>query len=816
MSVASCIALSFATGGASAQNENPAAAVQQVNIEAGPLGDTINSIIRIFDVNVLAAEGLIEGTRAPAISGPLSAEDALERALAGSGFSIQRLAGGDLVIVEQTAQAEPQRATRAGEPLVEPEAPMVADTIIVFGRKRPEQLFEMPVSVSVLGGDALDRGSVDPGPDLARRTPNYNFVDFAIPGNSFGGIRGIGPLGVPLNSLDNTVGYSTNEVPTSVFGFSPNLFDVEQVEVFRGPQGTLFGRNALGGLINVVTKPADGTRELNIGGELGDNGTRSLDVAAGAWLLPEVLAARGAVRFQSFDGDIPNPIIGGNDGDADVAAGRLTLGFMPNGPLSASLIVGHEVDKRNNPFLLLIEQPDFPTSGVDIEQQGDRFIDHITLNIEREFDGFTFTSLTGFQDIDTEARADDTDSFLEAAKPQNIGRPPSEFIDPDQDLSIQFEGESIFSHEFRLNSNPGNFIDWVIGVSYFRSTFYQDRTQTSSSVPVLNGVYNTDTVSETYAVFGDFSVPITDQLTLSGGLRVAHDEQDFESNYTSNGFPGTVPFYRQVSEFEDTYITGRAAASWRWNEDLISYVSIANGYASGGYERYTVNAYLGLDTPPFRPSESWTYEVGSKAFLFDDRLSISGALFFNDVDDGQLFDFNFNNFSLFFGNLDYESYGGEIELAADLSRYVSVRGGLGVTQTEIGFVDPQSFAALSGTEEGNEVPLIPNVTANLGLDVQYPLQEFGLPGEFIGMAEISHVGSREADTANSYEIDSYEIANLRAGIRLNSGLEVFGFARNVADERPIYFASNFGPNARSAVPGRGRQIGVGARWTYGW
>ncbi len=210
---------------------------------------------------------------------------------------------------------------------VQDDGSFLLGTIHIQARKRDELAFEIPVAATIREGADLEFGSLDPGVDLARTTPNFNYVDFAVPGNSFGSVRGIGPLGSPLNSLDNTIGFSTNGVPTTSFGFSPTLFDVEQAEVLRGPQGTLFGRNALGGAVNIVTRRADGVPEFIVGTEVGEDGLRTLDLAAGGWVVPDLVAGRVALRFQEFDGDIPNGVAGGKDGDASIAAGRISLAF---------------------------------------------------------------------------------------------------------------------------------------------------------------------------------------------------------------------------------------------------------------------------------------------------------------------------------------------------------------------------------------------------------------------------------------------------------------------------------------------------------
>ncbi|MEM9009978.1 MAG: TonB-dependent receptor [Pseudomonadota bacterium] len=142
-------------------------------------------------------------------------------------------------------------------------------------------------------------------------------------------------------------------------------------------------------------------------------------------------------------------------------------------------------------------------------------------------------------------------------------------------------------------------IEWVFGLSYFRSDFDQDRVQSSSFFGSLSGTYATEIDSETLAVFGDASVPVRERLTLSGGFRVTLDDQEIDSTYTSNGLPGTVPTFSQQDSFNDLYVTGRFAVDYAWTEKIVGFASVARGYASGGFERFTTNAASGIDTPPF-------------------------------------------------------------------------------------------------------------------------------------------------------------------------------------------------------------------------
>ena len=685
----------------------------------------------------------------------------------------------------------------------------VLDPITVTARRRGEPEDEVPLSITVIEGDALPSFSIDPGADVARRTPNFNFVDFAEPGSSFGNIRGIGPLGSPLNSLDNTVGFSLNGVPTSSFGFAPNLIDVERVEVLRGPQGTLFGRNALGGAVNVVTNPADGQREFRVTGEIGTEGYVLGEALAAGWLLPGRLAGRGVMRYQNFDGDIPNTVVGGEEGGAEIVAGRGTLRLTPGANLEVTLSAGLDRENRNDPRFLLRDAPGFPVSGADIQISGERNIIDTSLEISRDFEAFTLTSTTGFQNIELNSISDDTDPLLFSAI---TGLPASFFNAPTQDFNRIDADEQILSQEVRLNSLEDADIGWVAGVNYFRSDFDQERDLQSNFFASLNGSDDIEIESQTFAVFGDASVPLPflENVTVSGGVRVAHDVQDYRADYVSNGFPGIVPRFSEENDFSDTYVTGRFALSYQWAPDIMTFASVARGYASGGFPRFPVNARFGNPEEVFQPSTVWTYEAGIHAGLLDRRLRIDASVFFNDVSDGQLTTFDPDTFVFFFENQDYESYGFEVEARALVTPGLELNGGVGFTQTEL-----KNVAADAGTGavDGNRVPNSADLTANAGAQYRFAAEDLDLPGDFLVNGTYQFVGAREADISNSFELDAYHLVDTQVGWE-NDYVRIYGFARNLFDERPEFFGSSFGPGAQGVIVGRGRIVGVGASVTW--
>lgn len=678
----------------------------------------------------------------------------------------------------------------------------VLEPIVITGRKRTEREVDAPVSTVILKSERLAQESLDPGAAILRQTPNANFVDLSRPGDRYGTMRGIGPLGSPLNSLDSTVGFAVDGVPTSAFGFSQPLLDVDQVEVLRGPQGTLFGRNTLGGLVNVVGRAADGEREFRLNSEVGTDGHRLIEGIAAGWLLPDVLAGRGALRFQGFDGDIPNGIIGGKDGEAAIAAGRGTLRLTPDDSWQIDLTGSFSRDHRSNPVWLLKEQPGFPRSGSDIEPIGDRDIYQGTLSVRKEFETFALTSVTSYQHLNLESYDEFADSYIYS---RWLGGTPDSWADPSLEKGRVKDREGLFNQEIRLNSLEDSPVTWVAGVNYFRSDYNTFRTMQSSLWPTANGTTDNDILSETWAVFGDISVPLDERWEVSGGLRLAHDRQRLDGRYVSNGFAGTVPSLTQSNEVSDTYMTGRAAISFKWTPDWMTYASIARGYSSGGFERTTQNAPYGSPADPFLPATGWTYEIGTKG-MATDRLSLSASLFYNDITNGQLSAFDMTTYQVFFTNQDFRSYGFELGGAYELTDELVLTGGVGFTKSELVNV---SALAGAGIADGNSVPQSPEWTSNLGIEYRKDMTDWNLDGTLFASVNHQYVGSRQTDVQNNIKLDPYHILNAKLGWE-NEDFGVYAFANNILDERPISYASAYGPGVTAVIAGRGRVLGLGA------
>jgi hypothetical protein len=187
------------------------------------------------------------------------------------------------------------------------DAPIVLAPIVVTGTKRPQDDAKLPVATTILDQSNVPPATLDPITEIARQSPGTNFLDFGRFGESYMTMRGLSTLGTAMNSLDSVIGISVDGVPTTLSGIGAPILDMERVEVLKGPQGTTFGRNAFAGAINIVSKPADGTRETILSSELGSDGHAFLEGTTGGWLLENVLAGRGTSRITTAMCRTPSP-----------------------------------------------------------------------------------------------------------------------------------------------------------------------------------------------------------------------------------------------------------------------------------------------------------------------------------------------------------------------------------------------------------------------------------------------------------------------------------------------------------------------------
>jgi len=679
-------------------------------------------------------------------------------------------------------------------------------TVTVTARKREESAQTVPISLSVIDGQAAAAASpADGNAGLARTAPNVSFADS---GGQFGNlfvIRGVGSF-APLSSDDTSVVMYLNEVPRSVYGAPPALLDVSRVEVLRGPQGTLFGRNTQGGAINVVSNPPTFKRAFSATAEAGTHGHRLGEVVANG-PLSDTLAARLAVRYSNLDGTVPNIATGGTDGRVQVGAARGSLLWLPGDRTTVTFTGFYDRRESDATRFIWLQNPQFPQSAVN--PAGDiRWRDAgASLKVEHEFDRVRLTSLTSVQDDRSFQPMDLTDGLIYAAM---TGQPQALFNVPYADyVSARFR-EKTFQQELRLSSLAGGALAWTAGLNYFRSRFANDSTMVASpaafNYQTQNGAQANRIATDSVAAFGEGTLALTDRLKATLGLRYTHEKKDADYRFTGNGNPATVAYSHHALGLSDHFVTGRAGLSYDWTPEAMTYATVSRGAVGAGYPVVQTNGVYGNPEPPYPTSTSWTYEAGFKTLWLDKRLGLNGSVFYNDVKNGHLIVFDATQSYFGTTSLDYRSKGVELEAVASLSPTLKLSAGIGYTDAEL--VDVPAGSS-TGAKSGNRVPNMPKLNASLGVHYEAPVHIGHAEGRLKAALAWQYVGRRAADVKESFELPGYGVVNARIGWQ-HGRWEIYAFAWNLLDKQYLVAGQAWTTGVSSVRLGQPRVVGIGA------
>ena len=706
----------------------------------------------------------------------------------------------ELPAVQIAAPAKKKRSSSRVAP-----RPPAAVAATVTARKRPEVETEVPVSMTTIAGPKLeDMSKTRSNAELARSVPNFNFVDLGGQASNLANIRGVGSFS-PVSPDDTSVVFYVDDAPQSVYGIAPNLLDTERVEVLRGPQGTLFGRNSQGGAVNIVSRLPTFDRAFSLTGEVGTRGYALGELIANAPLISDVLAGRVAMRYANFNGDVPNILLGGNDAATQIGAFRGSLLYRPTDRTTVTFSGSYNKDDDTMPRWLLRGAPDFPVSAVNPRNEVDRESQNYNVKVRHDFGPVIFDSVSNFQRTNSFQVTDLTDSLVFA---KLTGLPAAFFSTPGADLAKVGIGESTWLQELRLSAPQGSAVSWTTGLNLYR-TEVDLNSETRSVTPAYasaTGIRDNSFVTNSYAGFGEVTVPLVGALKGTVGLRATHEDKAAAYRYLGVGTPGTVPSYAQDLRLSDDFLTGRTGLSYDWAPEVMTYATVARGYVTGGFPANSVNNPLGKPEVPFAASTSWTYETGFKSELLDHRLKFTGAAFFNDVKNGHLVVFDVPSASFTIAALDYQSWGGELEATLRVAPNLDLSGGIGLTHAELVNVPAGST---TGAKNGGRVPNVAPVTANVGFQYQVSAAAIRLNGDFYVRGNYQFVGARAADVANSFDLASYGVVNGRMGWKV-SNFEAYLFANNLLDERYETFGQSFGPTVQSVRVGQGRIVGLGA------
>ena len=738
--------------------------------------------------------------------------------------------------------------------------------ITVTARRREEDAQDVPIALSVLSADTLDKtGNFTLG-QVQQLVPSLQIFSFN-PRNTNINIRGLGAnVALTNDGLENGVGFYLDNVYYGRPGQSQfDLVDLQQIEVLRGPQGTLFGKNTTAGAINITSREPSFTPEAQGEISLGDYGYHQLRASVSAPIISDRVAFRLSLADTHRDGFLTNLHDGSKAQDYDNFSIRGQLLVKPTDTLSVRLIGDYAHQKQH--YVLNIPVTYFGTydSGATIPN-----------NI------FARTSRAGYTLLpaDPFAREGDSDSHYQAfmksygASGQidwDLGQVALTSItayrwwdwDPANDgdstslpvttKAQQANRQRQFSQEVRLGSTGSNVVDWTVGAYYFWQTIrgYGASAYGSAApnwfVPTANPVvadaalngFETRSYSEprtkSYALFGQASWNISDALSLTGGLRYTHERKtgayrqwwvggaDLSTLSAADAAAATAirnqfnPRASYTAGIRDDSISGLATLSWKIAPDALVYGTYSRGSKSGGLNLTNIPSGA---VPQVKPETVDSYELGFKSAWLDRTLTLNAAAFWTEVSDYQTAITQPNilgTFVQYISNIPkVRSRGIEGDLSYAPTKWISLTAS--ASYIEATYRDyrnapqaPERSATLAPTQDLTGVQLggIPKFTYSLGADVAQPIGGGGT--EIYGHADFSHRSSFNTSSSNSRyaQVPGYGLLNARIGIRTDSGLwDISVWARNLADKQ--YFQA-LNPSAFGLVTGTigdPRTIGV--------
>lgn len=535
------------------------------------------------------------------------------------------------------------------------------DEIIVTARKREENLQTAPLSVAAFSGDALEKSGIDEFSEIARRVPGFTFnPDNVSEPNIF--LRGIG-TDIESAASNPAIGFFLNDVYLSrAQGTAIELFDLERVEIVRGPQGTLYGKNVVGGAINFITrKPTD---EFRAGAEAGIGNYGSFDVKANvAGGLAEGLSGSIAASARHHDGYARNTFTGNDVEDLDAYGVMAQLRYQQGDGLDI-LLTGDLTRRRGGGKWVDIQIPsdhNIPfvnaerrrgPNNIDGKQDADLGGVHLSVNYDAGVG--TLTSVTAWREGQFASLNNDAGSFIDFTKMSygpdgriDFGAIDHSLFNDDYYINDKDETAKSFSQDIRFRSDFDGPFNLLAGLFYQHETV--DRTEIADYIFVEfyaqgKEIAETRLKSDTWAAFVEGTFDITDTLGVTAGIRYTKDKKRFSVYRETIGDFLGAEFEDENGNFTHAFSasdkrswdawTPSLNLHWQPAKDVYLYGLVSKGYKSGGWNGENATN-PGEARVAYNPEYAWNYEIGAKTTWLDNRLRFNITGFWTEYEDLQ-------------------------------------------------------------------------------------------------------------------------------------------------------------------------------------
>ncbi|MDA5194540.1 TonB-dependent receptor [Govanella unica] len=675
------------------------------------------------------------------------------------------------------------------------------EEIIVTARKREENLKEIPDSITALTASAIQSARINDVKDVAARVPNLSIVEAQQPGVALINIRGVGQA---RNGEPSVAVVIDGVQLTNAYGITQDLFDIERIEVLKGPQGATYGRNAIGGAINITTKQPTNDLAGSVLASYGSANDVRLNGSLSGPIIEDKLLFRIAGSFRSFDGDVDSLFTPGRDeanwqDDRNIRAALLA---KPTDNISIDLRYSRLETKSGAAWYAVVPpgtNPDKPRPYLgDYPSSAKRILNDASGKIDIDFDNMVLTSVTAFSKVSSSINED-------------IDFTPLDGLTAEQDLN-----STNWSQEVRLASSGDSPFKWMGGVYYLNTDQKLDTEiflgrdffpifglPPTTPSPLPFAATRATDKNDAYAGFGQLIYRFNSGIELTAAARYDVDKRHQLDRVLLQNFDKTFKSLQP-----------KASITYFFNGDeSMVYGTVAKGFRSGG-----VNPSA-LITRYYKKEENWNFELGFKTSLLDRRVSMSGAAFYTRIKDRQVYILDINNSTQILTNPipSSEVYGLEFDITARPVPDLDVSAAIGLTDSKIRTYDTSVFAGQlsAGNFTGNKLPQVAAISYAFSAQYRIAVNDDTM---VIPRFELNGSGGAyywEIDNLNRRH--SVMLGNARLTLE-HKGLAVTGYVENMFNEHYVleYVPARWSGSGSGDVSAaaRGRHYGIQARFQF--
>ncbi|MHA7817200.1 MAG: TonB-dependent receptor [Pseudohaliea sp.] len=659
------------------------------------------------------------------------------------------------------------------------------EEVVVTAQYRQERLQDVPVAVTAFTAEDIARAGIENTQDFINLTPNITMDDSFTLGNTFVQVRGV----AQINNADSPVAIVVDGVPqNNQKQFKQELVDVERIEVLKGPQGALYGRNAIGGAINIVTRQPTNELEGFLKAGAGNGGLQKLSGAVSGPIIDDRLLFRVTGAYKDFDGVIDNSFLDEKVDFYTTRDLRAKLLWRVTDALDVDLryawsdadggccydtFVVNPAGAGPNPARDNFAEPYTNVLGDTTKKR----FNEATLKLGWEAGFGRVDYILGYSDVEESYFGDldftnGTETSLSSVLGLGLGLGQAQALEVD-----------LLSHELRFTSRDDASVRWVGGL-YYLETDRDLTTNVYGDLPGTEPVFSPDgfltlnVIDETndnkaWAAFGQVEVDLGEALELTLGLRYDEDERDHT---------GLSPVSTARKKTYDD-LQPKAVLTYHFSDDVLAYGGYSRGFRSGGFNGPGTD-----NSREFREETLDNFEVGFKSTFWGQRLRLNGALFYAESENFQFFFVDIALGAQVIDNIDeVEMFGLELDVQAALSEGLLLFGSFGYTDTEI------IRSSRRPQDEGNRTPKNQEYTLNAGMEYRRPLVS-GF--ELALRVDYEHRGDKYWHPDNLNPMGAFGLLNARASLEGERfGVALWG--KNLTDE---LFWQDYNASAFSGLP----------------